>query len=111
MDKGLEGRGEEFLFSPIPFTSTSIRLVMMMMDYDVLMRVLLGCCSVVGSMQLPMHGFGEKRADGDDDVSLKSGLSGETLRGEKKGRREGGMVKRLFRRKGGEDGGKGDGSS
>lgn len=59
----------------------------------------MGVDSVVGSMQLPMHGFGEKGAGGgDEDVAdLRSGLSGETLKG---GRREGGLVKRLFGRKG-----------
>lgn len=58
--------------------------------------------SVVGSMNLPTHGFGGKGTI-DDDASLKSGLSGETLMG---GKRGGSLVKRLFRRMGGEDGGK-----
>ena len=49
-------------------------------------------------MKLPMHGFGEKGSGG-DDASLKSGLSGKTLTGE----RGGSLVKRLFRRKGSEE--------
>lgn len=61
-------------------------------------------CSVVGSMHLPMHGFGEK-ANGDDDASLGSGMSGDTLMGEKRERWGGEFVKRLLRRKGGEGGG------
>lgn len=62
-------------------------------------------CSVVGSLQLPMHGFGAK-GSGDDDASLRSGLSGRTLGGEKGGERRGSLVKRLFGRKGGEERGK-----
>ncbi len=63
-----------------------------------------GIGSVVGSMNSPMHGFGRKGSDGDaDGESVKSGLSGETLMGGKKG---GSLVRRLFRRKGRE--GKGD---
>lgn len=63
-----------------------------------------GIRSVVGSMQLPMHGFGDKGSG--DDASLRSGLSGETLTGEKGGGRRASLVKRLFHRKGGEKGGK-----
>lgn len=62
----------------------------------------MGLGSVVGSMNLPTHGFGGKGTI-DDDASLKSGLSGETLMG---GKRGGSLVKRLFRRMGGEDRGK-----
>lgn len=54
--------------------------------------------SVVGSMNMPMHGFGERERG--DDASLRSGLSGETLTAEKRG---GSLVKRLFRRKDGGD--------
>lgn len=58
-------------------------------------------------MHLPTHGFGQKGSDDDDDASsLKSGLSGETLTGEKRGAWRGSWVKRVFRRKGGEDKGK-----
>ena len=63
---------------------------------------------MVGSLHNPMHGFGEKvgggGAGGGDEASVKSGLSGETLR---EGRR-GSLVQRLFRRKerGKEEGGK-----
>lgn len=66
----------------------------------------MGLGSVVGSMNLPTHGFGGKDS-GDDDALLRSGLSGETLTG---GKRGGSLVKRLFRRMGVEDGGKSDGS-
>lgn len=51
-----------------------------------------------------MHGFGEK-GHGGDDGSLRSGLSGDTLTGEKKGRRGGELARRLLGRKGGEGAG------
>lgn len=56
-------------------------------------------------MHNPTYGFGEK-AEGSDDASLKSGLSGDTLSAEKNGGRRGSLVKRLFHRKGSEDKGK-----
>ena len=72
-------------------------------------------CSVVGQMQNPTYGFGEKKsgtstASGDNDAaSLKSDLSGETLKAEKEGggRKGGSLMKRLLRRKGGEEKDKG----
>lgn len=39
---------------------------------------------VVGSMNNPMQGFGEKASSG-DDASLKWGLCGETATGERRG--------------------------
>ena len=58
-------------------------------------------------MKNQTHGFGEKRdGGGDDEASLKSGFSGETLTAEKKEERRGSLVKRLFQRKGSEDKGK-----
>ena len=56
-------------------------------------------------MHNPTYGFGDK-PDGSDDASLTSGLSGETLNGEKTGERRGSLMKRLFHRKGSEDKGK-----
>ena len=54
-------------------------------------------------MQNPTYGFGDKAGGADDDASLKSGWSGETLGVEKSGERRGSLMKRLFRRKGGEE--------
>ena len=72
--------------------------------------------SVVGQMQNPTYGFGDRVGGGGDDASLKSGWSGETLGAEKSGARKGSLVKRLFRRKGfegkgGEEKGKSDDGS
>ena len=70
--------------------------------------------SIVGQMQNPTYGFGDKSGGGDDDhASLKSGWSGETLGVESSGERRGSLMKRLFRRnrgeeKGGEEKGKND---
>ena len=72
--------------------------------------------SIVGRMQNPTYGFGDKSGGGggdDDDASLKSGWSGETLGVERSGERRGSLMKRLFRRKrgaekGGEEKGKSD---
>lgn len=74
--------------------------------------------SIVGRMQNPTYGFGDKSGGGgddddDDDASLKSGWSGETLGVERSGERRGSLMRRLFRRKrgegkGGEEKGKSD---
>lgn len=55
-------------------------------------------------MSNPTHGFGERVGGG--DLSMKLGLSVETVTGEKRGERRGSPVKKLFRRKGSEDKGK-----
>lgn len=75
------------------------------MRISLVMSLLMRCfCSVVGQMSNSTHGFGERVGGG--DLSMKLGLSVETVTREKKGERRGSPVKKLFRRKGSDDKGK-----